>query len=95
MYERLGQDEGHLRTAISLLERPLRHLKRKRVTFLCGDAGPLAVAAVIYDKLCNKDKSQDCIKRYNKYYYISIFFILEEVLLLGLIFSNIFFLFVG
>ncbi|XP_064632805.1 lanC-like protein 2 [Lineus longissimus] len=57
------QDDRHLHSALGLLKRPLRHLKQKRVTFLCGDAGPLAVGAVIYSKLQKKAECEECLKR--------------------------------
>ncbi|WAQ94656.1 LANC2-like protein [Mya arenaria] len=35
----------------------------RRISFLCGDAGPLALGAVVYSKLGNTAASVDCIKR--------------------------------
>ena len=55
--------QDYLEDALEYLEEPLHHLKRKRSTFLCGDGGPLALGAVIYHKLGQKNKSLECIKR--------------------------------
>ena len=57
--------DEYLEDALDYLKEPLRLLKRRRQTFLCGDGGPLALGAVIYNKLGQKNKSQECIKRYN------------------------------
>ena len=54
--------------ALELIARPLRHLKGRRVTFLCGDAGPLALGAVLYERLGHKKESTECIKRYTYSY---------------------------
>ncbi|GAB1598087.1 lanC-like protein 2 [Argonauta hians] len=56
-------DYKHLRDAAEILERPLRHLKGQRHTFLCGDAGPLAIGAVVYNKLGNGSHSEECIQK--------------------------------
>ena len=50
--------------ALDLIARPLRHLKGRRVTFLCGDAGPLALGAVIHDRLGHKKERDKCLNRY-------------------------------
>ncbi len=55
---------GYHQRALELIARPLRHLKGRRVTFLCGDAGPLALGAVLYEKLGQKKESTDCLRRY-------------------------------
>ncbi|XP_064613833.1 glutathione S-transferase LANCL1-like isoform X1 [Liolophura sinensis] len=55
--------EEFLQRGISLLKPGLRHLKGKKYSFLGGDAGTLAVAAVIYSKLGLKSESKDCLKR--------------------------------
>ena len=72
-----GED---LLEALSYIEKPLRHLKRRRVTFLCGDAGPLAVGAVLYHRLGRKDKSADCLKRYiySTCIYLDFFFLFHK-----------------
>ncbi|CAI9715591.1 2 [Octopus vulgaris] len=56
-------DSKHLRDAAEILERPLRHLKEHRFTFLCGDAGPLAIGAVVYSKLGKEGRSEECIRK--------------------------------
>ena len=55
--------QNNLHKALDLVKYPLRHLKRKRVSFICGDAGPLAVGAVLYDKLGNERERDNCIER--------------------------------
>ncbi|XP_044753496.1 glutathione S-transferase LANCL1 [Coccinella septempunctata] len=42
---------------------PLKRLKNKRHTFLCGDAGPLAIAAVVHYKLGNHDQTKLVVER--------------------------------
>eukprot|EP00088_Acartia_fossae_P068776 TRINITY_DN8799_c0_g1_i2.p1 TRINITY_DN8799_c0_g1~~TRINITY_DN8799_c0_g1_i2.p1 ORF type:complete len:413 (-),score=53.50 TRINITY_DN8799_c0_g1_i2:122-1309(-) len=54
MYYRLGD----LGKAKSLIKPWLKRLKGRRVTFLCGDAGPLALASIIYFKEGNLEKHQ-------------------------------------
>lgn len=65
MYNKLdgGTNKGYLEQAISYIKRPLRHLKGRKFTFMCGDAGPLALGAVLYNKLGKPSESKDCIKR--------------------------------
>lgn len=36
---------------------------RHDVTFLCGDAGPLAVAAVVYHRLQRAPEADECLSR--------------------------------
>ncbi|ESO83348.1 hypothetical protein LOTGIDRAFT_179770 [Lottia gigantea] len=71
LYKTLGEEkeEKYLHTALQFLEKPLQHLKNKRYTFLCGDAGPLALGAVIYHKLKDDSMSKECIKRLEDLYY--------------------------
>lgn len=62
LYE-IFSDAKYLDKALSYVSSALKRLKHRRITFLCGDAGPLAVGAVVY-RLCNKkDKSDDCIQQ--------------------------------
>lgn len=62
LFEKSG-DRSQLECAISYLKHPLRQLKGRRFSFLCGDAGPLALAAVIYYKLGNEAMAEDCVKK--------------------------------
>ncbi|EGV91649.1 LanC-like protein 2 [Cricetulus griseus] len=48
---RVTGDQTYLLRSLDYVKRTLRNLSGRRVTFLCGDAGPLAVGAVIYHKL--------------------------------------------
>ena len=62
LYELLG-DNSSLEKALYYVEKPLRHLKGRNVSFLCGDAGPLAIGAILYKKIGDTDKSQKCVQR--------------------------------
>ncbi|XP_074659110.1 lanC-like protein 2 isoform X2 [Tubulanus polymorphus] len=64
LHRKLDDENGqYLKSAESYLKRPLRHLKGKRVSFLCGDAGPLALGAVIYNEIGRKDDSFNCLQQ--------------------------------
>uniref|UniRef100_A0A915JDE5 LanC-like protein 2 n=1 Tax=Romanomermis culicivorax TaxID=13658 RepID=A0A915JDE5_ROMCU len=65
MYDKLDrrQDQRYLLRALEWVKPGIDHLKRKRVTFLCGDAGPLAVGAVVYHFLENDVDMQLCLKK--------------------------------
>eukprot|EP00062_Callorhinchus_milii_P012588 gi/632959781/ref/XP_007895817.1/ PREDICTED: lanC-like protein 2 [Callorhinchus milii] len=54
---------AHLQRSLDYVKRTLRNLNGRKVTFLCGDAGPLAVGAVVHHKLKNETESLDCIKK--------------------------------
>ncbi|XP_056008000.1 glutathione S-transferase LANCL1-like [Ostrea edulis] len=56
-------DVSLLNTSLDYIKRPLHHLKGRKLTFLCGDGGPLALAAVIYSLLGKPSKSQKYLKR--------------------------------
>nr|XP_006634360.1 PREDICTED: lanC-like protein 2 [Lepisosteus oculatus] len=60
---RVTQEQSHLQRALDYLKRTLRNLNGRRVTFLCGDAGPLAVGAVVHHKLKNEAESKECITK--------------------------------
>ena len=60
--DQLGDPEL-LKQGLFYVERPLRHLSGRRISFLCGDAGPLAVGAVLYHRLGKHDKQQHCVQR--------------------------------
>ncbi|KAG5850929.1 hypothetical protein ANANG_G00087600 [Anguilla anguilla] len=60
---RVTEDPSHLQRALDYVKRTLRNLNGRRVTFLCGDAGPLAVGAVAYHKLKSDAESQDCLAK--------------------------------
>ncbi|KAM6080275.1 glutathione S-transferase LANCL1 [Theristicus caerulescens] len=62
LYDVYG-DPAYLQVAHEYVKKSLSCLTRRSVTFLCGDAGPLAVAAVVYHKLQNEKQSEDCITR--------------------------------
>ncbi|XP_076047599.1 glutathione S-transferase LANCL1-like isoform X3 [Oratosquilla oratoria] len=60
------RDETYLQKAVPIVEKSLKSLRGRRLSFLCGDPGPLAVGAVLYHKLNMTRESRDCIERLNK-----------------------------
>ncbi|OXB59045.1 hypothetical protein ASZ78_006956 [Callipepla squamata] len=60
---RVTKNQSHLQRSLDYVKRILRNLNGRRVTFLCGDAGPLAVGAVVYHKLKNDSESKECVAR--------------------------------
>lgn len=53
-----------LQRALEYVSRGLKGLTRRHdVTFLCGDAGPLAVAAVVYHRLQRAPEAEECLSR--------------------------------
>ncbi|NXY17334.1 LANC1 protein, partial [Atrichornis clamosus] len=62
LYDVYG-DPAYLQVAHEYVKKSLSCLTRRSITFLCGDAGPLAVAAVVYHKLQNHKQAEDCITR--------------------------------
>uniref|UniRef100_A0A8D0NM07 LanC like 2 n=1 Tax=Sus scrofa TaxID=9823 RepID=A0A8D0NM07_PIG len=60
---RVTCDQNYLLRSLDYVKRTLRNLNGRRVTFLCGDAGPLAVGAVVYHKLKSDGESQECITK--------------------------------
>ncbi|XP_043931270.1 glutathione S-transferase LANCL1-like [Protopterus annectens] len=57
------EDAAFLQKALEYVSRSLKSLDRRSFTFLCGDAGPLAIAAVIYHKLQKVEDSEECVNR--------------------------------
>ncbi|KAM6953279.1 lanC-like protein 2 [Aplochiton taeniatus] len=60
---RVTGEASHLQRALDYVKRTLRNLAGRRVTFLCGDAGPLAVGAVVHHRLKNSADSQECVSK--------------------------------
>ncbi|KAI3355520.1 hypothetical protein L3Q82_017902, partial [Scortum barcoo] len=58
---RVTHEASHLQRALDYVKRTIRILNGRKVTFLCGDAGPLAVGAVVHHKLKNTADSKDCL----------------------------------
>lgn len=52
-----------LRVAGSYADAAVKQLRRRGVSFLGGDAGPLALGAVVYQRLGRASESQDCVDR--------------------------------
>ncbi|NP_001082380.1 LanC like 1 L homeolog [Xenopus laevis] len=55
-------DSSLLQKAHEYICKSLRCLTRRDVTFLCGDAGPYAVGAVVFQKLGLTKEAEDCVK---------------------------------
>ncbi|XP_039351116.1 glutathione S-transferase LANCL1 isoform X1 [Mauremys reevesii] len=62
LYDVYG-DPSYLQIAEAYAKKSLNCLTKRSITFLCGDAGPLAVAAVVYHKLRDERQSEACITR--------------------------------
>lgn len=60
---RVSNEASYLHRALDYVKRTMRILNGRKVTFLCGDAGPLAVGAVVHHKLNNTTDSKECLSR--------------------------------
>ncbi|XP_062847268.1 lanC-like protein 2 isoform X2 [Trichomycterus rosablanca] len=60
---RVTDDVSHLHRSLDYVKRTLRNLNGRKVTFLCGDAGPLAVGAVVHHRLKNQADSKECLTK--------------------------------
>lgn len=58
-----NQQDELRKKALTILKDALRRLKGKRVSFLCGDAGVYAVAAVLYSKVGEAEKSEKYVEK--------------------------------
>lgn len=56
-------DPSYLQRALDYVNHSLRSLTQRWVTFLCGDAGPLAIAAVVYHRLQKPHEAEECVNR--------------------------------
>lgn len=66
MYMRLSdvlQDASYLNRALPFVERQLGSLKGRRYSFLCGDPGPLAIGADLYNRLGRPQDSHNLVKK--------------------------------
>ncbi|XP_076326170.1 lanC-like protein 2 isoform X2 [Tachypleus tridentatus] len=61
-----GQSKEYMKKAIWLIEKSLASLKGRRLSFMCGDLGPLALGAVLYKRAGMDTESKDLIKRVEK-----------------------------
>ncbi|XP_033854862.3 lanC-like protein 2 [Acipenser ruthenus] len=59
----VNNEPTNLQRALDYVKRTMRNLNGRRVTFLCGDAGPLAVGAVVHHKLKNDTEEKECITK--------------------------------
>ncbi|KAG8521033.1 Glutathione S-transferase LANCL1, partial [Galemys pyrenaicus] len=62
LYDVFG-DPAYLQKAHGYVKQSLNYLSKRSITFLCGDAGPLAVSAVVYHKMNDERQAEDCITR--------------------------------
>ncbi|XP_068931323.1 glutathione S-transferase LANCL1 isoform X4 [Petaurus breviceps papuanus] len=62
LYDVYG-DPVYLQMSHEYVKKSLCSLTKRTITFLCGDAGPLAVGAVVYHRMGNEKQSEDCITR--------------------------------
>lgn len=56
------EDSRHLQRALDILKPCLQRLRGSKVSFLCGDAGPLALAAVAYWKIGKHEKARRIVE---------------------------------
>ncbi|XP_046555630.1 lanC-like protein 2 [Haliotis rubra] len=63
-----GKGEEYLQKALANLQHPLSSMKGRKLSFMCGDAGPLALGAIVYSKLGQAKKSQDCLQRLESFH---------------------------
>ncbi|XP_053709072.1 glutathione S-transferase LANCL1 isoform X1 [Synchiropus splendidus] len=63
------KEASFIQKALDYVTRSLKCLTRRHdVTFLCGDAGPLAVAVVVYHRLQRPGEADECINRLMQYH---------------------------
>lgn len=55
-------EPSYLQRALDYVSRSLS-LTGRWITFLCGDAGPLAIAAVVYHRLQRNQEADECVNR--------------------------------
>lgn len=86
---RVSGESSHLQRSLDYVKRTLRNLNGRKVTFLCGDAGPLAVAAVVHHRLNNQADSKECLAKYDTnfisfifFFYMALCLFLQHVLIL-------------
>ncbi|KAK7110912.1 glutathione S-transferase LANCL1-like [Littorina saxatilis] len=58
-----SEGEDYLMQALQHLKEALANPQGRRHTFLCGDAGPLALGAVVYSNMGDERNSAHCISR--------------------------------
>ncbi|XP_046390142.1 lanC-like protein 2 [Ischnura elegans] len=63
MLSRKRPGEDFQQHSMNILEAALPRLRNRDVTFICGDPGPLALAAVVYHTLGKPDRSVELVKR--------------------------------
>lgn len=61
-----AEHQSYLAKAADYLQPALRHLDSEVCTFLCGDAGVLAIAAVTFARLGEERTSTECLERLEK-----------------------------
>lgn len=67
LYDVFG-DPAYLQMAHGYVKQSLNSLSKHSITFLCGDGGPLAAAAVVHHKMNNEKQAEECITRYSCFF---------------------------
>lgn len=55
--------KDYLKEALSYIEPTLHHLKKKKLSFLCGVTGPLSICSVLYHRVGKQSASNDLARR--------------------------------
>lgn len=55
-----------IQKALPCVQHAVKHLKGHRVSFLCGDPGPLAICSVLYHKTGRQGQAQELLKKLQK-----------------------------
>lgn len=63
IYYQRTHDSKYLDKAQKLIERSLKYLKNRRFSFLNGDAGPIAVSALIYEALGKQENLESSVQK--------------------------------
>lgn len=61
--EQCRDKRDFLKDALSYVEPTLQHLKKKKLSFLCGVTGPMAICSVLYHKAGKTGASKDLARR--------------------------------
>ncbi|CAL4085812.1 unnamed protein product [Meganyctiphanes norvegica] len=56
------KQDVYIQKALPIVQKALSHLKGRRFSFVCGDAGPLTLAAIIFNKLGRQEEADKCIR---------------------------------
>lgn len=56
------KQDVYLQKALPITQKALSRLKGRRFSFVCGDAGPLTLAAIVFNRLGRQEDSDKCIR---------------------------------